>query len=347
MARALARVRALLILLASSCATAQITGFHVDSESCSGLLQDNKTQQLVNCAKFFGSLESLSAKLSGVTGLPQGPLRVAVDAGTGWVCGAASTGCFNLTWKNKTAPVSDHVVDLAQEVVLMDYTRNVADLYKRALPYLAYADTSITDSKDAIVAGTPGHPASHRSIRVGVAISSPLEPAASWQTRSEQELEALLVAGQALLGKHPSFGGFSVFTQGTWMAQSSGSRAVTTSSPTGDETGGRWPVASGGIGAWYLDHSIVTNATASYAARTAWLAWARQRGISEVYLAPHASNDPLIAIPGRAGSAAVEKVFCDFIHVAQRGPQPIAVQLIAAPLDHDLSFVKNCSRRNA
>ena len=101
-----------------------------------------------------------------------------------------------------------------------------------------------------------------------------------------------------------------------------------------------------------------------------WLEWAAARGISEVYVAPHAGRyvheDPcccheflkyillfistsshgsnaLIAIPGVEGSARVEALFCDFIWLAEgRG---IGVQLLSTPAT-DAHFVRNCSSRH-
>ena len=103
----------------------------------------------------------------------------------------------------------------------------------------------------------------------------------------------------------------------------------------------QWPAS--GIGAWYLDHAVVTNATDNFGERGRWLQWAKDHSVSQVYIAPHAGSDPLIAIPGKEGSAKTEKQFCDFIHLAEK--DGIAVQLLASPTEHDLTFVHNCSTR--
>ena len=68
---------------------------------------------------------------------------------------------------------------------------------------------------------------------------------------------------------------------------------------------------------WYIDHDLVLNLTR----RRAWLAWAASRGVSAVYIAPHAGNTALISIPGVEGSKENDEKFCDFIHeVSQRAP---------------------------
>ena len=41
-----------------------------------------------------------------------------------------------------TKSVAEHVVDLADDVVLMDYTRDVDSAWQRAEPFLVYADAS-------------------------------------------------------------------------------------------------------------------------------------------------------------------------------------------------------------
>ena len=76
-------VAALFFALAS--ASALLQGFHVDDESCSGLVADNATQQVTKCASFFALLSNVSEMLHAASGqLPSGypPLRLSVDTGT-------------------------------------------------------------------------------------------------------------------------------------------------------------------------------------------------------------------------------------------------------------------------
>ena len=89
----------------------------------------------------------------------------------------------------------------------MDYSRDPAKVYSRALPHLTYADT-LNDGA--------------ARVRVGVAIGCVLgqprpgggnssEPCVvpSWATRNESELARLLATIEPLLRRHRSFGGFA------------------------------------------------------------------------------------------------------------------------------------------
>jgi len=117
------------LLVLTRLSLAAITGFHVDDETCSGLAHDNvNNSQLAKCSKFLGSLANESAALAGAnfSGLPQGRLKLTVDAGVGWICPQPKCsppycGCINISFGRKNVSVAEHVVDLADEVVLMDY----------------------------------------------------------------------------------------------------------------------------------------------------------------------------------------------------------------------------------
>ena len=118
----------------------------------------------------------------------------------------------------------------------MDYDRSAADAVERAMPYLEYADRVGGD------------------VSVGLAIAEG-QPA-GWQIRNESELNAVMAAAMPALSKHHSFRGYSVFTEGTWRSSLPNRRLT-------------WPK---GTGVWYLDHSLILNATR----RAPWLEWACQ-----------------------------------------------------------------------
>jgi hypothetical protein len=267
-----------------------ISGYHVDIETCSGLVFGNRTRQLPLCAVFFGSLANLSASLvrtSDALGRSGGTrLRMAVDAGVGWVCPQTMPctppycGCFNVTWNGQEKSVAEHVVDLSDEVVLMDYTTTVAGVYRNARPYLDIADA---------------HPSARR-VRVGVAINNPGAAKNAWETPDEVALAALLTAAEPMMRRHRSFAGFSVY--GAWWHLSS---QLKPAPPTTV-----WPA---GTGMWYSNHSMITDPDTT--ARDSWLAWAKVRSIDEMYIAPHATSDALISNPGRAGSVANDARFCE------------------------------------
>ena len=139
----------------------EVAGFHVDIETCSGNIGkahhgNTAAQQREACVSFFGKLENISRAAAAIsTTLPR-PLTLAVDTGTAWACGEEpASGCINITYNGKSKPVSQHVIDLSNTAVLMDYTRDPEMVYSRALPYLSYAD--------ALADGEP-------RVRVGVAI---------------------------------------------------------------------------------------------------------------------------------------------------------------------------------
>tara|TARA_B110000208_G_scaffold41746_1_gene55259 strand:- start:91 stop:1050 length:960 start_codon:yes stop_codon:yes gene_type:complete len=310
--------------LLCACAHSRLVGFHVDDESCSGLLNygHNRSEQTIKCAKFFASLANLSATLAAESSALEkrgagswAKLQLAVDAGTAWSCPTGTKECFNLTFGGKTVSVAEHVIDLADEAVIMDYDRSPTSLYTRAKPYLDYADSL--------------DPKLGKEVSVGVAIAQWNDTKApSWQTKSEAEMERLMSDSIEQMQMHRSFKGFAVFTEGNWKGQAEHSSKH---QQHGDST-------FHAAGAWYIDHKVVLNQTA----RAEWLKWAASRSVSALYIAPHAGNTALISIPGVEGSPEDDVKFCDFIHLADK--QGLDVSLLSTPTT-DWSFVQNCTAR--
>lgn len=297
-----------------------IAGFHIDDESCSGLLANNRTEQEIACQLFFNKLVNVSAQVrNGSQGLPQGHLTLSVDTGTGWVCEQGQTNCFNLTFNGETKSVAEHVVDLADMTVLMDYDRTTGSILRRAEPFLRYAD--MLDKE--------------RSVVIGLAIVEKGSAPAWWQTGNAAELETLMQSSLAALAQYKSFRGFAVFTDDAWASQSNGPRSST-------GVFKRWlrGVAGGAItlGTWYTNHTMILR---DRQAARRWLAWAAAQGITEVYTAPHASSLPLISIPGKEGSLADDAIFCSFLHEA--ASMNVTFQLLSDPMT-DLPFIHNCSK---
>jgi hypothetical protein len=317
----------LLLLLLLLCGTAvgpEVAGFHIDIETCSGNIGETHgghtaAQQQAACVSFFGKLEGVRRAAASISrALPQ-PLTLAVDTGTGWACGQEPVvGCINITWNGASKPVSQHVVDLSDSAVLMDYSRDPANVYARALPHLAYADA---------LADGAGR------VRVGVAIGCVLgehvhgKPCAvpAWATRNESELASLLSAVEPLLRKHRSFAGFAVFHDGFWYEQFRANPAAP------DQT--QWPVDTF---AWYSNHTVLLDP----ALREEWLSFAKARSISSIFVAPHATNVPLI---GGGWGGAREAAFCEFL--TQAAAQGLAIQLAASSstIEGDIEFIRNCS----
>ena len=320
-----------LLLLAAAWArgaSARVSGYHVDDEACSGLNHDNITKQVPICAKFFGSLANTSEQLRSLSaklGRAQ-PLRLAVDAGVGWVCPQQQPctppycGCTNMSFNGSTKSVADHVVDIADEIVLMDYKKTAQQVYHYALPFMTYAD---------------GHPEGRKTIRVGVAIHNPGSKPQGFEVANEKEMAKLLSDSEQLLRQHRSFGGFAVF--GDWWYSASLVKPAPTSTA--------WPR---GTGVWYANHSMISscdsNDITTCKTRDSWLKWAKSRGISEVYIAPHAGNDALISIGGVEGGPVTDKRFCDFVGLAQSAAG-MEVQLMSSPLT-DAHWFLNCSAAN-
>ena len=301
-----------------------VSGFHLDIETCSGLVYNNETAQIPICAEYLGTLANTSLqlrRLSAELGRTK-PLKLTVDAGVAWTCPQQQPchppycGCFNVSFGGATKSVANHVVDLSDETVLMDYKTSAADVYQAAAPFLAYADS---------------HPQDKR-IRVGVAVNNPAAKPEPYEVADESALAALMTAAEPMLRRHPSFAGFAVFA--SWWYVSSATKPAPPSTV--------WPR---GTGVWYLNHSIVLNPDSSE--RVAWLRWAKERGITEVYTAPHATTRPLISTPGRAGSIADDQRFGDFVGEAAKPEYGIAFQLLSGPPESDKHWFTNCSAANA
>jgi len=256
-----------------------------------------------------------------------------VDAGTGWVCPQPKPctppycGCINITFNGATKSVASHVVDLADEVVLMDYTTSAASVYAHAAPYLDYADRQAA----AAAAAAPlhsniraGHYSTPGSIRVGVAIHNPSQANQSYEVHTETELAALLASAATLLKPHSSFAGFAVFAE-WWYAASKADPAP---------PGTAWPA---GTGVWYSNHSMILDPDT--AARDHFLAWAASRGIGEMYIAPHAM--PPLVEGASGGSPATNVKFCDFMTVAG-ATYGIQVQFFSGSYSSDARFMSDC-----
>ena len=274
-------------------------GYHVDQEACSGIVPFHpRAQQVAACADFLGGLAAQRRLLAN---LSSHPLRLAVDTGTGWICPQAPStcpgpycGCINITFGGATESVAEHVVDLADDVVLMDYTRDPAAALERAAPFLALAEG--------------GGGGCRAAVRVGVAVRDPAKPLQPFEAEDEAALAALLASLSPRLARHPCFAGFAV-----WAAWWAG---------LPPHPGAAWPRRTG---LWYGNHSMIL--APDPAAADAWIAWAVARNISEVWVAPHAA--PALIEGPSGGSAAGEARFCDFI--ARAGRSGISLQLYSDP----------------
>lgn len=276
----------LLPLLALSIlrAGARITGFSLDIEPPPGSAS----------VDFVNEMAAWRSRLDG-TGL-----RLSADAGTAW-----SGANYATTVNGSTKLLSEWLVDLCDEAILMDYDRNASNLLVRAEPYLAYAD------------GRPG-----KAVTVGVAIAPPGTPAAWWQTANVSELEALIASVDAPLRRHRSFTEkYAVFFAETLFNATKAAESLEAAS-TG-EMKSLWYVAD----EWIYDG----------AAQSAFFDFARAQRVVELYDAPHAGDRPHIG-----ANATDEALSAEFYRLCDaRG---ISVQFMSGlnTLEEDLRFIQHC-----
>ena len=274
----------LLLLLACPFARARVVGFSLDIEPPAG----------PESAAFVAVMAEYRWRLAG------SGLLLSADAGTAW------TGADYATTVNGTTKLlSQWLVDLCDESVLMDYDRNASNLLVRAEPYLDYADAR------------PGH-----AVVVGVAVATPGAAPTWWQTASAAELEALIAAVDPALRAHPSFNSprprYAVFfAQTLWNATRAAPAPL---------------IANETKTLWYLDDDWVYNETA----RADFFAFCRAQNVVAVYDAPHAGNRPHIG-----AAPADQALYVDFIHLADAAG--IDVQFLSGlqSFDFDMAFIKS------
>jgi hypothetical protein len=263
---------------------ARVTGFSLDIEPSPG----DESVAFVNVMAEYRRL------LTG-TGL-----ILSADAGTAW--SAAPT--YLTTVNGSTKLLSDWLVDLCDEAIVMSYDRNASNLVARVEPYLAHADT------------VPG-----RSVVAGAAIASPGSPSTWWQTASVAELERVIADADEALRAHPSFGSrprYAIFFAQTLLNASLAAPAPALI----NETKTLWYLSD----AWVYDNS----------SRADFFAFAREQNVATVYDAPHAGNRPHIG-----ASPADQAAYVDFLHRADA--LGIDVQFLSglSSFEFDLAFIKS------
>lgn len=347
----------------------KFVGFTIDVETCSGL--GNKTQQAVVCQEYFTLLSNWSYFIQ-----EQDPsLLLSVDAGTAWACPPATSTvntphqlaqdtCFNITYNNKTASVAEHVIDLCNQTVIMDYDQNATNAYLRALPYLQYAncltstmvkkynnsdsnyrrnnynyndndDDNQYNSNGDIVNMKDSNSNSNykygmKQIVVGLAITNNGENALWWQTSNEKQLEELMSTLKTMIienGFENIFENFSIFTSDSYYNNSKANPC--------DENNQNCTMHNTYL--WHLDEVVVYNQTY----QQDWLSWAQSRRVNGIYIAPHAGNRPFIG-----GNLNDENMFCEFLLSADHvGIDFQFFTSIKDAREQDMPFVKNCFER--
>lgn len=305
--------------LSATVVHARVTGFHIDYELCSGQLSktSSRASQTQICQTFLSGLTNLSSTLRRESVGLHGRLSLAVDAGTWMSCPTPGPTCFHITFGNKTQSVARHVIDIADTVQLMDYTPEPTQVLARAEPFLSYADSIKKEN----------------SVVVGLTIAPGSESPQWYQTANESQLQMLMATLQPKLENHLSFRGFAVFDSRAWMQNAASKpRALPNKA---------MPTAVWGMG---RSNAVALNESQ----RADFLSFAKTRRIHTAYVCPHCSNIDLIPIPGIEGSAAVAKMFCDFILLADA--QGLDLMLDSNGWGNrrtwdkiDLEFFRNCT----
>ena len=269
-------------------ARSAIIGFTLDIEPAS-----NSTDEV----NFINTMAQYSSLLAG-TGL-----LLSADAGTAWT----GVPVWNVTVDGTNKVLSEWLVDLCNETIIMDYDRNATNLLVRAAPYLDYADTLVSQGNN-------------KSVTVGVAISAPGDTPTWWQTESIKELESLIATVSPTLMSHASFGGrYAIFTGSTLM-NNSATAPCPACAYAEQKT------------LWYVDDAWVYNVSV----QSAFFDFACQQHVVQLYDAPHAGNRPHIG-----ANPADEALYRSFVESADtRG---IDVQFFSGVSDftYDMAFIKS------
>ena len=196
-------------------------------------------------------VNELAAWRSGLAGTG---LTLSADAGTSW----SGTPDWITEVNGTSKLLSEWLIDLTDEAIIMDYDRVPASLLSRAEPYLTYAD---------------GQP--NKSVTVGLALNVPGGTATWWQTANLTELEALVAVTLPSLAQHRSFSGrIALFHAGTLWNSSTANVTIANEPKT----------------IWYMVDDWVYNTTA----REEFFALAARQHIVQIYDAPHAGARPHI-----------------------------------------------------
>jgi hypothetical protein len=140
-------------------ASARVVGFHLDNEHCTTDTRfGNRSTLVPPCLAVLGEYAHWVGNLSG------SGLVLSVDTGA---CAAAT--CINISWGGVSKPAHEHVIDIVNETVVMDYTDSASGAVsydgRGAARLLSYASTF-----------TPPRP-----VRLGLAVRQPGAPRTWWQ----------------------------------------------------------------------------------------------------------------------------------------------------------------------
>ena len=161
----------------------------------------------------------------------------------------------------------------------------------------------------------------------GQKVNSParqLYVAPLYELPDETALAALILAAQTKFRRHKSFAGFAVFAD--WW------HAASVWKPAPEAT--QWPR---GTGIWYSNHSMILDPNTT--TRDALFAWARSRGVTEIYMAPHSM--PALIEGSSGGDYSTMARLCEFLEIGSRFG--VDVQLFSNLFANDAWFMRNCS----
>jgi hypothetical protein len=263
-------------------AHARIVGFSLDIEPSAG----NESIAFVN------EMKEWHDRLSN-TGL-----LLSADAGTAW----SDPSVYETTVNGTTKLLSEWLVDLCNETIIMSYDRNASNLIVRVTPYLSYADNF-----------------SDKSVTVGAAIATPGTPQTWWQTQTVAELETVIADVDHELQKHSSFSRkYAIFFADTLFNASLANPAKSIINETKT--------------LWYLNDEWVYNNQS----RTDFFEFAKAQNVVAVYDAPHAGNRPHIG-----ADKTDQAYYVDFIHLADSYGIDIQFMSGLNDFDFDMEFIKS------
>jgi len=261
---------------------ARIVGFSLDIEPSAG----NESVAFVN------QMVEWRDRLTGTD------LILSADAGTAW----SDPSTYETTVNGTTKLLSEWLVDLCNETIIMSYDRNASNLIVRVTPYLSYADKF-----------------PNKAVVVGAAIATPGTPPTWWQTQTVAELEQVIASVDDELQTHPSFSKkYAIFFGDTLMNATLANPAKSIINETKT--------------LWYLNDDWVYNNIS----RTNFFEFAKAQNVVAVYDAPHAGNRPHIG-----ANKTDQAYYVDFVHLADSFGIDIQFMSGLNDFDFDIEFIRS------
>jgi hypothetical protein len=276
----------LLLLTFPSISFARITGFSLDIEPSAG----NDSIAFVNVMAQYRSL------------LTNTDLLLSADAGTAW----SDPSIYETTVNGTTKLLSEWLIDLCNETIIMSYDRNATNLLVRVTPYLDYADKI-----------------PNRSVIVGAAIATPGSTPTWWQTQTVKELEEVIASVDSELQGHSSFSKKYAIFYGETLLNATNAfpyKSIINETKT----------------LWYISDKWVYDNTS----RSNFFSFAKNQNVVTLYDAPHAGNRPHIG-----ANKNDQQMYVDFINIAHTLGIDIQFMSGLNDFETDIEFIKSVNEK--